>query len=99
MSLSQVRPSTPNMVLYDEDLANGVEVTNTMIGGKTGSRPGTTGSLAPPPPMQYHSPPDSMLKDTGTAGTAPGIWTIEGEKVRILLIPLFFNTETEFHLI
>lgn len=80
MSLSQVRPSTPNMVLYDEDLANGVEVTNTMIGGKTGSRPGTTGSLAPPPPMQYHSPPDSMLKDTGTAGTAPGIWTIEGEK-------------------
>eukprot|EP00095_Tigriopus_kingsejongensis_P003812 maker-scaffold278_size225338-snap-gene-0.13 protein:Tk03812 transcript:maker-scaffold278_size225338-snap-gene-0.13-mRNA-1 annotation:"gustatory receptor 43a-like" len=74
-NLTQVRPSTPNMVLYDEEALANVPVKSTVIdSGRASSRPGTTNSLAPPPPMQYH-PPDTT-KEVG----APSIWTIEGEK-------------------
>ena len=47
--LQSVRPSTPNMVMYDDD---------DPIGAKTISRPSTTGRNAPPPMMAYEPPPD-----------------------------------------
>lgn len=73
MDLNSVRPSTPNTVMYDSDMA----------------RPETAKSLKslapPPPPMAYNSPPDSA-RDAGmvAGGNHPhgrGIWTVEGNRI------------------
>ena len=55
--LQSVRPSTPNMVMYDDD---------DPIGAKTISRPTTAGRNAVPSPVAYAPPPDAM-------GDAPGM--------------------------
>lgn len=80
----EYRPSTPNMVVYDDEDNPGAparKVTNTII-GQTSSRPGSNSSrLDVPPPVSYQAPKDipSDVQSVGTAGF--GIWTIEGSKV------------------
>ncbi len=78
MELNSVRPSTPNMVLYDDEEEQ-TRVNNTVLSA-TSSRPGTasTSKLSPPPPpMMYKTPPDTAVS-APPAGAS--VWTVEGDK-------------------
>jgi len=78
-----VRPSTPNMVLYDEEAAEvsatgAGRVSNTFLdddgGTKQTARPGSTASRSlVPPPILYESPPDSstIVNNKGGVFTIP----------------------------
>ncbi len=81
MAMSSVRPSTPNMVMYDdeEEEAGKAKVNNTVLSTGT-SRPGTASSKLspPPPPMMYKTPPDTAVAAPAAGGAS--VWTVEGDK-------------------
>ena len=66
-----VRPSTPNTVLYDEDL---LRRSNKKM--SAGARPASGNSLAPPPAL--YKGPDKAAEDVQSVGGR--IWTIEGRE-------------------
>lgn len=70
------RPSTPNTVIYEDDLT-ATSKKKTIMG--TNSRPNSGNSLAPPPPPQYTSPSPDRAIDAPAVG-AGRIWTVEGEQ-------------------
>ena len=79
------RPSTPNTVMYDDDLLKNMK----------SPRPTTGNSLAAPSPALYKSPVQDRAEDVRSVGGGR-IWTIDGmdtdnmdmdedEETRILL--------------
>ncbi len=56
IDLQSVRPSTPNMVMYEDD--------DPTAAVAAAARPASTKSI-PPPPVTYTAPPDSMVDAPG----------------------------------
>ena len=86
-----VRPSTPNMAMYDDEDDGGgknppPKLINTVLGSsETTSRPGT-GKI--PPDAVIYKPPisndDISLEASLVGGAGMGVWTIEGDQAKNL---------------